>query len=177
MGIFLFLFILWITGFLITVVHELGHAIFSGGEIEYIQIGIPIGNYFILGKFRVYPLFPVAGGTRLTIENPTKCRIVMFASAGIIIGSAACVLAGIIGFNLLPPEAMSEIINTHRLRFLLKDVVAGTASSQTSIATAFITSSILYGVQQIGNLFPVPGYDGYQLLRTQSYINQITKFK
>ncbi|WP_306533678.1 hypothetical protein [Geobacter sp.] len=163
-GLFLFFFTIWALGFLITIVHELGHAIFSGGNVEYIQIGIDIGTSFVLGKFIIYPLLPIAGGTKLTIENPSKQRVVLFASAGIIIGSVICILVGLIGLSLLPPETLAEVVQTHKLRFLLTTVILGNASIQTTIATAFLSSAILYGVQQIGNFFPVPGYDGHLIL-------------
>ena len=165
-GLILFLFTIWIIGFLITLVHELGHACVSGGQIEFIQIGIAIWKPVKIGKFKIYPLFPIAGGTKLTIDKPTKERVVLFAVAGIIAGLVASLLVGLSGFCLLTPEAMMEFLQTHKLRFLLEEIIAGTASTKTTIATAFLTSSVLYGVQQVGNFFPVPGYDGHLILNT-----------
>jgi hypothetical protein len=164
--VFILFFVIWAVGFLITIAHELGHAMLSHGKIEYIQIGIAFGFHVQIGKFKIYPLLPIAGGTKLTIEHPTKKRIVLFALAGIIAGFVASILVGITGFDMLSPEYVSQLLQSHKLRFLLTEILAGTANLQTIIATAFLISNILYGVQQLGNLLPIPGYDGHLILTT-----------
>lgn len=166
MNIFMFLFTLWAIGFLITIIHELGHAWSSNGKTDYIQIGIAIWKPITIGKIRVYPILPFGGATKVAIENPTKKRVVLFASAGIANGTFACILVGIFGFCLLSPEAIAEVIRTHKLRFLINAIISGSAGFQSTIATAFISSAIIYGVQQVGNILPAPGYDGHLIFKT-----------
>jgi Zn-dependent protease len=162
--ILLFFLTIWVIGLLITFVHESAHALTSLGKIEYIQIGITFGISLTIGKFTLYPLIPVGGGTKVTIQNPTREGVILFALAGMIAGLIASLLVGIIGFNLLPPETLAEVFRNRKMGFLLNGIIDGTVGIQTTIATGFIASAVMYSVQQVGNLVPIPGYDGHQIL-------------
>ena len=167
MDLLILLSVVWLLGLCITVLHEAGHIIVSGGTLQNLQIGIA-HKFAIRIKFRnitIYPLLPVAGISAITLsKRPTLFRLVCFTLAGSAFGLLIAILCAGFGFYMLPFEAQTEIHQTGHLGFLIRAVIGGTAGIRETVATAFIASGIMYGVQQIGNLLPAPGFDGFQLL-------------
>jgi hypothetical protein len=168
MKLFLFLSVVWFLGLCITIVHEFAHIVVLGGKLKNLQIGIA-HKFAIQIKFRnitFYPLIPFAGISHLTVNFPiSRFRLVAFAMAGSLIGLLIAILFVGFGLWLLPAEAFAEICHTWRLGFLMKAVLRNSVGIRANIGTAFIASGIMYGIQQVGNLLPVKGYDGYQAVK------------
>ena len=170
MVILLLLSVIYIVGFLITVLHETAHiaSIYEIGETpQYVQIGVPTLLCIKYRNIVFYPLFPFAGRTYMTLHtNPSKFRMLVFTLAGCIAGITASISCGFFGYMLLPNEALTEFHrNGHRLGFLLRDILSGSSDLQTTCATALIMSAVIFGIQHIGNLAPVKHYDGHNFLR------------
>lgn len=166
MKIILLLAIVWAVGFLITVLHEIAHVILSGGTLQSIQIGLATKYGIQINRFlTIYPLLPIAGYSHIILySRPSTFRLVGFVLVGSLVGLSAAILCVVAGFNLLQPEALAEFYQTWKLGFLLRDILHGTAGIQSTVGTGFIAAGILYGIQQAGNLLPVPGFDGYQAM-------------
>jgi len=164
---FLFLVVVWCLGLLITVIHEFAHVIILGGKLESLTIGIS-HKFAIRIKYKnlsIYPLLPFAGFAHITVDfQLSRFRFLCFTLGGCAFGLLIAFLCVVSGLWLLPAEALTEILATWRLGFLMRAIVHNTAGIEATIATAFIASGIMFGIQQIGNLLPFPGYDGQHAL-------------
>jgi Zn-dependent protease len=161
MKLFLFLIVIWFLGLVITVLHELAHVVASRGKLEFIQIGIAHRFGIQINRVRIYPLFPIAGFSKITLTDPSRLNVLTFTLAGCVVGLLASILCVVFGLYLLPSQALTEIQTTHHLGFLIRQVLHNEAGCIQTVGTALIASGVLYGVQQLGNLLPVCGFDGY----------------
>ena len=162
-----FLIVFWFVGFIVSIVHELSHVIVLGETPQNISVGIPITIKFTFQRFTLYPLLPFCGSVEMELtKHPSRFRMACFTIAGCLAGLLTSVLCGYIGFHLLPTEDLTELLNSgYRPGFLLRAVVHGTATLQSTIATALVSAGFCLGVQQISNLAPIPKYDGYNFIR------------
>ena len=165
--ILLLLAVIYIIGFIITILHETAHIVALGETPQQVVIGVPILLKIEYRNINFYPIFPFAGRTWMNLtRQPTKLRMLIFTISGVVAGVVASIICGFSGYMLMPVDILSRFHrNGHHLGFLLRDIITGSSDFQTTFATALIMSAIIYGVQELGNLAPIRYWDGHNFLR------------